>query len=82
MEPEADNIKTDKIITKVNEYLKQFEGAVPEGKEEEYDMITELLKEKPESILLHSNCKYKEITVIFKVDDGYVLVYFLQEKKT
>ena len=34
LEPEADNTKTDKIITKVNEYLKQFEGAVPEGKEE------------------------------------------------
>ena len=45
------------------EQLERLEDSIFEAQEnipeEEYDMIKELLKEDPESIALHSNCKYK-----------------------
>ena len=77
-----ENPKTNSIIKTIVEYMNTFEGSVPPAKEEEFSLINQLLETQPEQIYLDGNCKFKEITLLFKNEGSYYFVYFLQEKKT
>lgn len=72
---------SDNILEKADELLIELQESLS-NKDKNYEFVDNLLQQEPKSISLLGNCKFKEITVKYKVNGNFIFIYFLQEKKT
>lgn len=70
------------LIHSVQTYLAHFATTVTEAKQEEFRLVTWVVRTTPVRISLLSNCKYTEIAMSYLVEGGAVFVYFIQENKS